>query len=53
TVSRNEQILHGVLNYDLVKDLNVHSVYKELLTEITALPKSFKTISRLYTKSKK
>ncbi|XP_072326111.1 pigment epithelium-derived factor isoform X2 [Scyliorhinus torazame] len=50
TVSRNEQILHGVLNYDLVKDLNVHSVYKELLTEITALPKSFKTISRLYTK---
>ncbi|XP_038669060.1 pigment epithelium-derived factor-like [Scyliorhinus canicula] len=53
TESRNEQILHRVLNYDLVRDLNVHSVYKDLLREITALPKSFKTVSRIYMKKSK
>ncbi|XP_078404465.1 pigment epithelium-derived factor-like [Cetorhinus maximus] len=52
TVSTTEQILHGVLNYDLVKDLNIHSVYKDLLSEVTALPKDFKTVSRIYVKKK-
>ncbi|XP_067864672.1 pigment epithelium-derived factor-like [Heptranchias perlo] len=49
-VSTNEQILKRVLNYDLVKDLDVHSVYKDLLTEITTVPKQFKMVSRIYAK---
>ncbi|XP_067881227.1 pigment epithelium-derived factor-like [Heterodontus francisci] len=52
TDSTNAQILHRLLNYDLVKDLDIHSVYKVLLTEITALPKHFRTVSRIYIKKK-
>uniref|UniRef100_UPI00398E3B2B pigment epithelium-derived factor-like n=1 Tax=Pristiophorus japonicus TaxID=55135 RepID=UPI00398E3B2B len=51
-VSKNAQILERLLNYDLVKDLEVHSVYKELLTKVTARPKNFKLVSRIYVKQK-
>ncbi|XP_060703964.1 pigment epithelium-derived factor-like [Hemiscyllium ocellatum] len=51
-ISRNKEILHSVLNYNSLNDLDIHKVYKDLLTDITALPKTFKTVSRIYVKNK-
>ncbi|GCC43130.1 hypothetical protein chiPu_0027083 [Chiloscyllium punctatum] len=52
-ISRNKEILHSVLNYNSLSDLDIHKVYKDLLTDITALPKTFKTVSRIYVKNSK
>ncbi|XP_059511211.1 pigment epithelium-derived factor [Stegostoma tigrinum] len=51
-ISRNKEILHRVLNYNLLNDLDIHRVYKDLLTDVTANPKKFKTVSRIYVNNK-
>eukprot|EP00062_Callorhinchus_milii_P011637 gi/632957814/ref/XP_007894689.1/ PREDICTED: pigment epithelium-derived factor [Callorhinchus milii] len=46
----NEQMLHRVLNFRSLNDLEIHKVYKDLIAEITSPPKQFKMGARMYTR---
>lgn len=50
--STNKDILQRILNYNSLQDLDVHSAFKDLLTEISMQPKQFKTVSRIYAKKR-
>ncbi|XP_051891596.1 pigment epithelium-derived factor-like [Pristis pectinata] len=52
TLSTNKEVLQRILNYESLQDLDVHSVFKDLLSEVTTQPKQFKTVARIYGKKR-
>ncbi|XP_062887042.1 pigment epithelium-derived factor [Mobula hypostoma] len=51
-LSRVKELVQQTLNYGSLQDLDVHRVFKDLLAEISAQPKQFRTAARIYSKQK-